>query len=297
MAPQTINILLTTFPGLGLPRTLNLQVPSTSTVGDVERLVTNRLPQNASNLNLTTTSNKLLSSHRKESVTNLLDSEEDSFLPLRLSAGLCGGKGGFGSQLRAAGGRMSSRKKRNQGEQNGSSRTLDGRRVRTVTEAKALAEYLAIKPEMDKKEREEKRKRWEDIVQSTDARKAEILNGSKGKLDGEWVEAKEEAADKAREAILAALKAGEIKDVFGQRESDESADASEDSEGSKSEEGETQPPKAQPSKQAAPKKFFGWDDEDLSDSEEEAEEQDEIIPATTRPKVTTRSKAKAKAKA
>lgn len=192
---------------------------------------------------------------------------------------------------------MSSRKKRNQGDQNGSSRTLDGRRLRTVTEAKALAEYLAIKPEMDKKEREEKRKRWEDIVQSTEARKAEILNGTKGKLDGEWVEAKEEAAEKAREATLAALRAGEIKGVFG--ESDESASTFEDNEGSESEEGVIKAKKGKTTQQAAPKTFFGWDEEDLSNSDEEVEEEkvaEEAVEIVEVPVTKTRAKGQGKSK-
>ena len=54
---------------------------------------------------------------------------------------------------------MSSKRKRNQGENDGSSRNLDGRRIRTVNEAKALAEYLAVKPEMDRRQKEERRRR------------------------------------------------------------------------------------------------------------------------------------------
>lgn len=308
----TINVLLTTFPGLGLPRTLNLQVPSTSTVGDIERLINNRLPSNATNLVLTTTSNKLLSSHRSEPVTNLLaEDEATNFLPLRLSAALCGGKGGFGSQLRAAGGRISSRKKRAQGEQNGSSRTLDGRRIRTVNEAKALAEYLAIKPEMEKHEKDERRKRLEEIVRSTEARKAEILSGGAGgksRLDGEWLEGKEEAAEKAREAVLAALRNGDVKGVFGeQRESDTSESASEDGERSDSEKDEPEvekAPKSSSAAQAAPRKFFGWGD-DMSDSEEDEEGDDASDDAKEEPETVeaqpsesqrkTRSKGKGKA--
>jgi hypothetical protein len=163
---------------------------------------------------------------------------------------------------------MSSRKKRNQGEQNGSSRTLDGRRIRTVNEAKALAEYLAIKPEMDKRDRDERRKRLEDIVKSTEARKAEILNGNKGKLDGEWLESKEEAAEKAREAVLAALKAGDVKGVFGEQGSDTSEGGSEDGDGSESEDVE-RPVKAKVIESTAPRKFFGWDEDELSDSEDD----------------------------
>lgn len=51
---------------------------------------------------------------------------------LRIAPRLLGGKGGFGSQLRAAGGRMSSQKTSN----NDSCRDLSGRRLSTVKEAK-----------------------------------------------------------------------------------------------------------------------------------------------------------------
>jgi len=147
-------------------------------------------------------------------MSSLLSNLEDDFLSLRLSVPLCGGKGGFGSQLRAAGGRMSSKRKKNQGEDNGSSRNLDGRRLRTVTEAKALAEYLAIKPEMDRKEKEKRRQRWQEIVDLTERRQDEIRNGTtaQGVLNGKWIEDKEEAGERTREAVLAVMKAGSFTD-------------------------------------------------------------------------------------
>ncbi|KAL6152875.1 hypothetical protein ACJQWK_11592 [Exserohilum turcicum] len=190
--------------------------------------------------------------HGEAPVSSLLSSPADTFLPLRLTVPLCGGKGGFGSILRAQGGRMSSRKKR-QGDVNGSSRNLDGRRLRTVTEAKALAEYLAIKPEMEKREKEERRKKLEDIVASTE-RKQEELQHSRGtaRLDGQWVEDKEEAENKTREAIE--------KMFMAQRESSEEED-----------ERDAQPT-ASVSKPVQQRTMFGWDDEDdefMSDSEEE----------------------------
>jgi len=282
-----INVLLTTFPGLGLPATLSLPVPADFTVGDVERCISERLPSSASNLNLTTTSNKLLSSRRSDPVTSLLSSPEDSFLPIRLSAALCGGKGGFGAQLRAAGGRMSSRKKRN--ENTSSNRDINGRRIRTTAEAKALAEYLALKPGMDAKEKEEKRKRYQAIIDSTEAKAEELENRKLGRLDGKWLEDKEEASEKTREAVLAAFKAGDIKDVV--RESDESGTPSEESEGSESEEFADGP--SHSTKEPAVKSFFGWDeDEDMSDSEEEQEaENEDIAPAPSK------GKGKGKAKA
>lgn len=62
----------------------------------------------------------------------------DRLITLRLSPRLCGGKGGFGSQLRAAGGRMSSQKTNN----NDSCRDLNGRRLSTIKEAKAYVFIL-----------------------------------------------------------------------------------------------------------------------------------------------------------
>ncbi|KAK7192516.1 hypothetical protein DPSP01_008820 [Paraphaeosphaeria sporulosa] len=184
-------------------------------------------------------------------VSSLLSSASDTFISLRLSVPLCGGKGGFGSILRAQGGRMSSRKKK-QGEVNGSSRNLDGRRLRTVAEAKTLAEYLAIKPEMDKREKEERRKRWEDIVASTERKQDELMSGrTQGRLNGKWVEDKEEAENKTREAIEKMLMAQQQ---------------------SSSEEEEEEEQVAESSKPAAQRTMFGWDDEDdefMSDSEEE----------------------------
>lgn len=107
---------------------------------------------------------------------------------------------------------MSSKRKKNQGDNNGSSRNLDGRRLRTVTEAKALAEYLAIKPEMEQKEKERRRERWAAIVESSERREEEIRNVSRGRMDGKWVEDKEEASEKTRDAVLAAMREGNYKD-------------------------------------------------------------------------------------
>ncbi|KAF2460535.1 telomere stability and silencing-domain-containing protein [Lineolata rhizophorae] len=291
MAPQTINVLLTSFPGLGLPSTLSLPFPSTSTVSDVTGAVSERLPSGLPRLVLTTNANKQLLSSSAVLLSQI--SNGSSMLPLRLSTPVCGGKGGFGSQLRAAGGRMSSRKKRREGENNGSSRNLDGRRLRTVAEAKALAEYLATKPDMDKKEKEERRKRWEQVVEAAERREAEIREGKgKGKLDGKWVEAKEDAEEKTREAVQKAVKEGLVADILG-KESDESPEGSE---GSSSEEArdeemedieeeiaeeagsEDKAGPSQPQKMVdkAPRSLFGWDeDEDEDDGEDEDSEDDE----------------------
>ncbi|PBP21291.1 hypothetical protein BUE80_DR007950 [Diplocarpon rosae] len=191
---------------------------------------------------------------------------------------MCGGKGGFGSQLRAAGGRMSSKRKRNQGDDNGSSRNLDGRRLRSVHEAKALAEYLAIKPDMAKKEKEARRARWEQIVELAERREEEIHSGNKGKVDGKWVEDKEEANERTREAVIAAMKSGDYKDnlVEHVKESTHDDSASDDDVlAGMSSKGTTPPSEPEAKPQA--RTFFGFDDDDEFMSSDEDDEVDEKV--------------------
>ncbi|KAI9697256.1 MAG: hypothetical protein M1836_004820 [Candelina mexicana] len=286
MASQMINILLTSFPGLNLPSTLSLPLPASSTISDLTSELSNRLPRTSNRFILTTTSNKELSPISSALLSTLLLSPNDAFLPLRLSAPLCGGKGGFGSQLRAAGGRMSSKRKKNQGDNNGSNRNLDGRRLRTVNEAKALAEYLALKPEMEKKEKEARRKRWEQVVEVAERREEEIRNGSKGRVDGRWVEDKEEAGERTREAVLKAMKTGDYKDNLLGTSSGSSSDGSareilesreDGGEGKASSSKATTPPSAENSKMGEGSTFFGFDEDDefMSDEEDEDVDSDE----------------------
>ncbi|KAK1639777.1 telomere stability and silencing-domain-containing protein [Colletotrichum phormii] len=278
MAVKNVNVFVSTFAGLGLPSTLVLPVPSTTTLCDLRQQLDERLPATDNRLILTTISNKELSTSSSKPVSDLLSSIDDDFVSLRLSVPLCGGKGGFGSQLRAAGGRMSSKKKRNQGDANNSSRNLDGRRLRTVTEAKALAEYLAIKPEMEKKEKEKRRERWEQIVELAEKREDEIKNGSKGRLDGKWVEDKEESNERTREAVLAAMKAGKYKDNLlgtsqgstGSEETDEEMSEDEEEEGGSSKES-TPPSEPAKAPKDKPRTFFGFDEDDEFMSSDEDE--------------------------
>ncbi|KAI1084460.1 telomere stability and silencing-domain-containing protein [Whalleya microplaca] len=282
MAPKNINVFVTTFSGLGLPPTLSFPVPTSSTVSDLRDRIEARLPQTDSRFILTTISNKQLTPRSREQISDLCDIG-DEFVSLRLSLPLCGGKGGFGSQLRAAGGRMSSRKKKNRGDENASSRNLDGRRLRTVNEAKALAEYLAIKPEMEQKEKERRRARWQQIVDAADEKEHEIKNSTKGRLDGKWVEDKEEAGERTRDAVLAAIKAGNYKDNLlgtshgststeNMEEGSTSGD-SDEAEASGSSKAST-PPANVPSKKPPTRAFAGFDEDDefMSSSDEEDED-------------------------
>ena len=273
MTASQINVLVTGFGGL--PNTV-FTVEPTSTISELREELGDRLPPTrTTRLILTTLSNKQLPSTSSQPVSSLLPSLDDDFLSLRLSAPLCGGKGGFGSQLRAAGGRMSKKKKgANAADENGSSRNLDGRRIRTVNEAKALAEYLAIKPDMERKEKERRRERWQQIVEITEKKQEEIRHGRKGYVDGKWVEDKEEANERTREAVLAAMKAGNYKDnLLGSSEGSSSSAAvdSEEAEDQQMVEGggskQTTPPSEPEAERngkgkATVKTFFGFDEDD-----------------------------------
>ena len=199
------NALLTNFAGLGLPKTLCLPLSLETPISTLYREISRRLPSNDIPIIITTNSNQVLRHNSKHAISCLIPSYHRGILPLRLSVPLCGGKGGFGSQLRAAGGRMSSKKKRNQGDDNGSNRNLDGRRLRTITEAKALAEYLATKPEMERKEKEARQRRWQQVVDLAEKREEELRNGSNQRIDGRWVEEKSEAVDTIRDAVSKAM--------------------------------------------------------------------------------------------
>lgn len=203
---------------------------------------------------------------------------------------------------------MSSKKKKNRGDENASSRNLDGRRLRTVTEAKALAEYLAIRPEMEQREKQRRRERWQQIVDAADQREHDIRSGNangggggggaRARLDGRWVEDKEEAGERTRDAVLAAIKAGNYKDnllttttttTTSHGSATEPEDMEEDSESSDAdeEEGQDGPGSGSSSdgnakqlkekEAAAPKKskptraFAGFDEDDefMSSSDEE----------------------------
>ncbi|KAH8161600.1 hypothetical protein CIB48_g6653 [Xylaria polymorpha] len=177
---------------------------------------------------------------------------------------------------------MSSKKKKNQGDENGSSRNLDGRRIRTINEAKALAEYLAIKPDMEKKEKEKRRERWQKVVDAAEEKEHEIKNNTKGRISGKWVEDKEEASERTREAVLAAIKAGNYKDNLlstshgsTSTEDVDEESTSGDEDRSKQASGSKSPTTKAPTKKPPTRAFAGFDEDDeFMSSSDEGEEDD-----------------------
>ncbi|KAI8841302.1 telomere stability and silencing-domain-containing protein [Chytridium lagenaria] len=83
--------------------------------------------------------------------------------PLRLR----GGKGGFGSMLRAQGGKMASKKTTNFE----ACRDLSGRRLKTVNDAKKLAEFLEKEPERKKRKLEAVKEKIDKAMQEPKAKK------------------------------------------------------------------------------------------------------------------------------
>ena len=181
---------------------------------------------------------------------------------------------------------MSSRRKKNQGENNGSSRNADGRRLRTVAEAKALAEYLALKPDMERKEKEARRKRWEQVVELAERKEEELRTGKRGKVDGKWVEDKDEAGERTREAVLAVMGSGDFRDRLFTKPI-ATVDDGPISTGGSSDENDKMSTSSSPPTSASPssskpvsppaRRYLGFDDDDefMSDDDDEEEEEEE----------------------
>jgi len=86
---------------------------------------------------------------------------------LEIAFRLRGGKGGFGSNLRAMGGRMSSQKTENKE----ACRDLQGRRLKTVNEAKKMAEYAEQEGERKRKEKERLEKKIAEGLKEPEKKK------------------------------------------------------------------------------------------------------------------------------
>lgn len=132
-SPQT-SVLIQTFAPFP---SLTLSLPSFTPISEIPAFLSERYPQRP----FADCSTFILSSHsgqipsQSSPISSLHSADVRStpnFVTLRLTPRLLGGKGGFGSQLRAAGGRMSSQKTSN----NDSCRDLSGRRLSTIKEAK-----------------------------------------------------------------------------------------------------------------------------------------------------------------
>jgi Silencing defective 2 N-terminal ubiquitin domain len=136
---MSTTVLISSFPPFP---TVALSVPDDITLGNLHDLLLARyafLPSTA-DLHLSPLSGTV--SDQATPLSSILGPHDvgHSLVSLRLVPRMRGGKGGFGSQLRAAGGRMSSQKTSN----NDSCRDLSGRRLSTIKEAKKCVLCLRL---------------------------------------------------------------------------------------------------------------------------------------------------------
>jgi hypothetical protein len=148
MATSTTTVLVSSFPPFP---TLALSVPEDTTLENLHAVLLARYPflpptadlrlcpvSSASSSSSSSSSSDETTTTTTTTLASILGPRDigndngNPLVSLRLVPRMRGGKGGFGSQLRAAGGRMSSQKTNN----NDSCRDLSGRRLSTIKEAK-----------------------------------------------------------------------------------------------------------------------------------------------------------------
>ncbi|TFY73586.1 hypothetical protein EWM64_g10425 [Hericium alpestre] len=210
---MSTTVLVSIFPPFA---SLALSLPSDTTLeGVYDALFAQHpsLPASA-DLHLTPVSGRVPEARTPLSalcIPNEDDEEVPSLVSLRLAPRMRGGKGGFGSQLRAAGGRMSSQKTSN----NDSCRDLSGRRLSTIKEAKRLADYLESEPERKKAAAEAQRAKLETLERKLGIDKnggpsgsgdAQPLAGKKHRFDDTvYLDQSREIVDTVKSAVSAGL--------------------------------------------------------------------------------------------
>ncbi|KAH9038594.1 telomere stability and silencing-domain-containing protein [Lactarius hengduanensis] len=204
------SVLVSTFPPFP---TLALSVPDGTTLENLHDILLDRYPflPSTADLRLSPVSGAVPYETTLASILGPHDAGHP-LISLRLVPRLRGGKGGFGSQLRAAGGRMSSQKTSN----NDSCRDLTGRRLSTIKEAKKLAEYLEQEPARKKAAAEAQRAKLEalerrlgidkDAGPSSGGDSSQIA-GKKHRFDDtEYLEQSREIVDNVKSAVAAGLR-------------------------------------------------------------------------------------------
>ncbi|KAF9453449.1 hypothetical protein P691DRAFT_658533 [Macrolepiota fuliginosa MF-IS2] len=194
-----------------------LSLPSSTLLSDVYSHLCDQYPSLpphlADVLALSTHAGTIADNERPLSSLHTADDDSmPNLVTLRLAPRLLGGKGGFGSQLRAAGGRMSSQKTSN----NDSCRDLNGRRLSTLKEAKKLAEYLESEPQRLAAKAETQRNKLETLekrlgIEHGQVRKpgevtVEVLAGKKHRFDDtEYLEQSRDLVDNVKSAVSVGL--------------------------------------------------------------------------------------------
>jgi hypothetical protein len=236
MATST-TVLVSSFPPFP---TLALSVPDDTTLENLHAILLARyrfLPPTA-DLRLSPVSGSRAADETTTTLATLIGPRDDGgddvdhhpLVSLRLVPRMRGGKGGFGSQLRAAGGRMSSQKTSN----NDSCRDLSGRRLSTIKEAKKcalpplcichritvhfccfrIAEYLEQEPARKKAAAEAQRAKLEALERKLgmEGGAESSSAGRKHRFDDtEYLEQNRELVDNVKSAVTA----GQLSSLYG----------------------------------------------------------------------------------
>ncbi|KAH8831295.1 telomere stability and silencing-domain-containing protein [Flagelloscypha sp. PMI_526] len=210
-----LSVLVSTFAPFP---SLTVSVPESDSISSLYDHLTERYPALPATLGdelgFSTHAGLVPSAH--DPISSLVHENDNGLVCLRLGPRLLGGKGGFGSQLRAAGGRMSSQKTSN----NDSCRDLNGRRLRTIKDAKGLAEYLEGEPQRAAAKAEAQKKKLENLEkrlgietsaagsssQAGPSDEPAPVAGKKHRMDdSEYFETSRDIVDGVKSAVTAAL--------------------------------------------------------------------------------------------
>ncbi|KAJ2619037.1 hypothetical protein GGI25_005068 [Coemansia spiralis] len=155
--------------------------------------------------------------HGTSVADTLANCNSSGILWLTLRGRLAGGKGGFGSTLRSQGSRMASNKPANYDN----CRDLYGRRLKTLTETKAIVERLEAEENAREEIKKRRRKKIEEGLREKPAKKHRFD-------DVEYARNYEEIVEETKKATKRALRAKrKDKQIAVSSGSDKSDDASE----------------------------------------------------------------------
>ncbi|EGG02000.1 uncharacterized protein MELLADRAFT_72876 [Melampsora larici-populina 98AG31] len=201
MSPS-ISILVSTFHPFS---TISFSLPQSTSISSLPHILSPIL--SIDQQSLSTSSGRSINPSTTGQLFDLNLGQDARFIQLRLVPKVLGGKGGFGSQLRAAGGRMSSQKTQN----NDSCRDLTGRRLSTIKEAKKLAAAIASEPERLAAQRRENEAKLVALNEEI-ARLDSLVNGTdegnvrKRRLnDSKELEQSKEGIEKVKSAVAMAM--------------------------------------------------------------------------------------------
>nr|CAG8591050.1 8751_t:CDS:2 [Entrophospora candida]CAG8604733.1 13804_t:CDS:2 [Entrophospora candida] len=183
------SVIVKLFSGLN-PICLYFPTVAKTTIFDLKQIIFGRLLIDPDDQKLVTISGKYL----KDS-TRIFENDDVEFTTLTLKLPLYGGKGGFGSMLRAQGGKMASQKTTNFE----ACRDLNGRRLRTVNEAKRLADLLEKEPERERVRNDKIQRKIENGLKERQAKKIRFD-------DTEFLKQSEEMKEKVQVAVTEAVK-------------------------------------------------------------------------------------------